>query len=279
MCFGTPAATAPTCSKPGYFQYVVTATPLTMGFTGNRSFCSDQPGIIHFDTSALPLLRRRPANFFLRCSSAHGPSRYRFDPRIERSVNIRLPGRYGAVWAVLIHCKCESRCHLHLGDQLAFSSPPQNAQEIVRAVEARYAHARTLEAKFYERYRASGQPGQSESGTVYFSKPGRMRWEYESPHTKLFLVDGTNVWLYVPADRTASRAKLKESDDWRTPLALLTGKVHLERLCGKIALGGASQGSGSSGEALLDPRNRVLICSPRSSGAAGGELILPANPV
>lgn len=52
--FGTPAATAPTCSKPGYFQYVVTATPLTMGFTGNRSFCSDQPGIIHFDTSGAP---------------------------------------------------------------------------------------------------------------------------------------------------------------------------------------------------------------------------------
>lgn len=149
----------------------------------------------------------------------------------------------------------------------SFSGLPQSAREIARAVEARYSRARTLEAKFYERYRASGQPGQSESGTVYFSKPGRMRWEYESPQTKLFLVDGTNVWLYVPADRTASRAKLKESDDWRTPLALLTGKVHLERLCGKIALGGASQGSGSSGEALLDPRNRVLICSPRSSGA------------
>ena len=49
---GPPALVAPTCSKPGYFQYVVTAVPLTVGFTGNRSFCSDQPGIIHFDTTA-----------------------------------------------------------------------------------------------------------------------------------------------------------------------------------------------------------------------------------
>jgi prepilin-type N-terminal cleavage/methylation domain-containing protein len=48
---GPPALVAPTCSKPGYFQYVATAVPLTMGFTGNRSFCSDQPGIIHFDTT------------------------------------------------------------------------------------------------------------------------------------------------------------------------------------------------------------------------------------
>ena len=155
---------------------------------------------------------------------------------------------------------------------LALFLPPatQSVPEIVRAVEARYARAHTLEAKFYERYRASGQPGQSESGTVYFSKPGRMRWEYESPSTKLFLVDGVNVWLYVPADRTASRAKLKESDDWRTPLALLTGKIHLDRLCGKIELITSTGGANLSGDAPLDPRNVVLNCMPRAQ-AAGNE--------
>jgi outer membrane lipoprotein carrier protein len=149
--------------------------------------------------------------------------------------------------------------------------PPQTVSEIVHAVEARYSRARTLQAKFYERYRASGQPGQSESGIVYFSKPGRMRWEYESPSTKLFLVDGANVWFYVPADRTASRAKLKESDDWRTPLALLTGKVHLDRLCGKIELIASSENAAGPVDGPLDPRNIVLDCSPRRSAAADEE--------
>jgi outer membrane lipoprotein carrier protein len=144
----------------------------------------------------------------------------------------------------------------------------QTVSQIVHAVESRYSNAKTLQAKFYERYRASGQPSQSESGTVYFSKPGRMRWEYESPSTKLFLVDGVNVWLYVPADRTASRAKLKESDDWRTPLALLTGKVHLDHLCGKIELIASTDiNSTSAADAPLDPRNLVLNCSPRKSAA------------
>jgi len=147
---------------------------------------------------------------------------------------------------------------------------PKTVPEIVHAVETRYSNAKTLQAKFYERYRASGQPSQSESGTVYFSKPGRMRWEYESPSTKLFLVDGVNVWLYVPADRTASRAKLKESDDWRTPLALLTGKVHLDRLCGKIELIASSDNAPAPADGPLDPRNVVLNCSPRKS-AAGDE--------
>ena len=76
----------------------------------------------------------------------------------------------------------------------------------------------------------------AESGTVYFSRPGRMRWEYESPEQKLFLVDGANAWFYVPADHTASRAKINESSDWRTPLALLAGKADLSQLCRDIQI-------------------------------------------
>jgi outer membrane lipoprotein carrier protein len=150
---------------------------------------------------------------------------------------------------------------------LFLSNATQTVPEIVHNVEARYSRAHTLQARFYERYRASGQPGQSESGTVYFSKPGRMRWEYESPSPKLFLVDGVNVWLYVPADRTASRAKLKESDDWRTPLALLTGKIHLDRLCGKIDLITFSANASAAADAPLAPRNVVLNCLPRPAPA------------
>jgi len=151
---------------------------------------------------------------------------------------------------------------------LILPTPQQTVAGIVRNVESRYARAHNLQAKFYERYRSSGQPGQSESGTVYFSKPGRMRWEYESPSTKLFLVDGSNVWLYVPADRTASRAKLKESDDWRTPLALLTGKIRLDRLCGKIELVTSAGSAATQADAPLDPGNVILNCSPHTTASA-----------
>jgi len=61
-----------------------------------------------------------------------------------------------------------------------------------------------------------------------------MRWEYESPEKKLFLVDGKTTWFYVPYDHTVTKAPVKESSDWRTPLALLTGKADLSRLCSQI---------------------------------------------
>ncbi len=140
-----------------------------------------------------------------------------------------------------------------------------DAATVVRAVEARYAHATTLQAEFYERYHAGKGGGQAESGTVYFSKPGRMRWEYESPEQKLFVVDGKNAWFYVPADRTASRAAVKESDDWRTPLALLTGKIHLDRLCGRIDLLDEATGSSPPADLPYDPRNRILLCLPHKT--------------
>ena len=83
----------------------------------------------------------------------------------------------------------------------AFSPPNRDAQSVLRALEARYHHAQTLKAAFYERYSDAGsaEGGSAESGVVYFSQPGRMRWEYQSPEQKLFIVDGTNVWFYVPA--------------------------------------------------------------------------------
>lgn len=119
----------------------------------------------------------------------------------------------------------------------------RDANAVRHALESRYRNARNLKAAFFESY-SDGKGGTSaESGTVYFSRPGRMRWEYESPERKLFLVDGTNVWFYVPADHTASRAKAKDSADWRTPIALLAGKADMSQLCRSLEIVDDAQAS------------------------------------
>jgi outer membrane lipoprotein carrier protein len=147
-----------------------------------------------------------------------------------------------------------------------------DANLIVHRLDLRYQRTATLKATFYERYFDGKGGGASESGTVYFSKPGRMRWEYESPEQKLFIVDGTNVWFYVPADHTVSRAKIGESSDWRTPLAFLTGKTNLGRLCRNIEIVD-SKPEGNSTENPIVAGNTVLRCVPRvASGDTGEQL-------
>jgi outer membrane lipoprotein carrier protein len=134
------------------------------------------------------------------------------------------------------------------------AATPQAAQ-IVHDMEARYHGAKTLKAIFLERYSEGRTTARVESGTAYFSRPGRMRWEYEEPEKKLFLSDGRTVWFYVPSDHTVTRAPMKESDDWRTPLALLTGKADIEKLCSKIEV--------ASDEKAATVGNVILRCAPR----------------
>jgi len=132
------------------------------------------------------------------------------------------------------------------------------AQALVRKIESRYKSAQTLGATFLERYSEGRRTAEVESGRVFFSRPGRMRWEYEAPEKKLFLSDGRFVWFYVPSDRTVTRARVKESADWRTPLALLTGKANLKRVCGRIEMApdNIQQLAGHA----------VLRCIPRGEG-------------
>jgi outer membrane lipoprotein carrier protein len=105
---------------------------------------------------------------------------------------------------------------------------------IVRTMEQKYAQARGLQAHFLERYFDNGMLVRAESGTAYFHKPGKMRWEYEKPEKNLFLVDGKNAWFYTPVDRTVTKMPARQSEDLRTPMALLTEGGKLSRVCEQV---------------------------------------------
>jgi outer membrane lipoprotein carrier protein len=164
---------------------------------------------------------------------------------------------------------------------LAGQVGPAAARPIAQKIELHYAGTSTLEAIFLERVLQDGAT-RVESGTVYFRRPGKMRWEYESPEQKLFLVDGKHVWLYVPADRTASRASVKQSSDLRTPLALLTGKVRMSQLCGRIEVvdPSAAGASADPSEGPTSSANVVLRCWPHRGAEAESfrEILLEADP-
>src|ERR1700675_881832 len=120
------------------------------------------------------------------------------------------------------------------------ASLPQSAASVAHRVvsrfEERYRAARTLRATFLERYTENGRVVRTEAGTAYFRRPGKMRWEYESPEKDLFLVDGKTAWFYVPGDHTVTRVPAKQSSDWRTPLALLAGEMKVSRVCARVQL-------------------------------------------
>ncbi len=100
---------------------------------------------------------------------------------------------------------------------------------LLKGIEQRYNSAKSLQGAFNESYSVNGRQRPSESGTLTLRKPGRMRWDYQNPPGKLFLSDGKQVYLYTPQDRKVERMKLKESEDYRAPLAFLLGKLDFSR--------------------------------------------------
>lgn len=50
---GITVTAPPGCGAPGYYSYLATATPAIVGTTGQRSFCSTVPGVIHFDPTGV----------------------------------------------------------------------------------------------------------------------------------------------------------------------------------------------------------------------------------
>ena len=132
----------------------------------------------------------------------------------------------------------------------------------VRRFESRYRSATTLQTTFLEQYSDNGRVVRSAAGIASFRRPGKMRWEYHSPDTSLFLVDGKSAWFYVPADHTVTRVPAKHSSDWRTPLALLVGGSKLSRVCSAVyqATTEAPQKSGSV----------VLFCAVKGAESGKG---------
>jgi outer membrane lipoprotein carrier protein len=140
--------------------------------------------------------------------------------------------RHGMCSAEILFVAAALLCAAPMGGQDAEKAVART----VRSLEARYKGAASFRAVFLERRSEGRGSVQLESGTLYIRRPGLMRWEYEAPERKLFVVDGKFAWFYVPEDRTATKASVRESDDERIPLLLLTGKTSLGRVCRRIEL-------------------------------------------
>lgn len=114
----------------------------------------------------------------------------------------------------------------------AGAAPPEfDLRAALKRLEDRYNSVRTLQVDFQQTLSFAAQPTakRTESGVLTLRKPGRMRWDYRTPHPKLFLSDGKDVYFYSPAANRVEKSRLKETDDLRAPLAFLIGRLDFQR--------------------------------------------------
>jgi outer membrane lipoprotein carrier protein len=104
----------------------------------------------------------------------------------------------------------------------------QSDSALIRRVDDHYNHLRTLRARYTEHYTGMGLD-RTESGTLLLRKPGLMRWSYDQPPGKVFVLDGHYGWFYTPGDAQVVRTPAKQLDDLRSPLRFLLGRTQLAK--------------------------------------------------
>ena len=104
----------------------------------------------------------------------------------------------------------------------------QSNDALLRKVDNHYNHLSSLRARYAEHYAGMGMD-RTETGTLVLKKPGRMRWSYDAPVGKVFVLDGKYAWFYTPGDAQAQRVPAKELDDLRSPLRFLLGHTQLKK--------------------------------------------------
>lgn len=155
----------------------------------------------------------------------------------------------------------------------ASSATPQNSRratgdsvrdQLIGQIESRYGRMRGLAAEFEQTYSAPGVPERRERGRLVIERPRLMRWEYDPKPGKLFIVNGRDVWFYVPADREAIHADAGQVSDARFPFLFLLGQTNLSREFRSITLVEGSE----------QPETRTLRLVPRRASSGLREIFL-----
>jgi outer membrane lipoprotein carrier protein len=137
-----------------------------------------------------------------------------------------------------------------------------------RLMEAALNSLTGLVAEFKQTVESPGLPGpQVEEGTVYFLRPGRMRWEYRRPPGKLAIADGRKTYLYLPEDRQLLIAPLDEPGTNQGMSILLRDRVDL---VDGFAVSWTREGTRD--------RSRSLMLTPRSPRPEYQHLLIEPGP-
>ena len=143
-------------------------------------------------------------------------------------------------------------------------------KDVVERVQKRYDGAKDFRARFNQTLtNATFGRKISSAGEVLLKKPGRMRWNYTQPDPKMYLSDGTTLWLYEPEDKQAFKQDLKASQ-LPAALAFLTGQGKLAAEF-DIAFAPAKTPYGT-------PRDYVLTLSPKTPQAQVKTILFVVDP-
>ena len=127
---------------------------------------------------------------------------------------------FGNVVAQVRQFECEGRKELSASE----------AATLIAAVQSAYGKVSASTGKFaQESYLAALDTSEVSSGTMWFQKPGKMRWSYTEPRQQEVVVSGDTMWVHQIDKNQVMVDAIKSALLSDLPIAFLMGLGDLTR--------------------------------------------------
>jgi outer membrane lipoprotein carrier protein len=140
---------------------------------------------------------------------------------------------------------------------------------VVDTLQKTYEGTKDFKGRFTQKFTYTMlRRTQESTGSVSFEKPGRMRWDYDTPAPKSFIVDGKALWIVQPQDNVAFVNACFQQDGLTASVAFLWGEGKLRE---QFTI---SRFDGVFGEKT----DHHLLLIPRDGNSVFARLILVVDP-
>ncbi|MDR2876928.1 MAG: outer membrane lipoprotein chaperone LolA [Chromatiales bacterium] len=119
--------------------------------------------------------------------------------------------------------------HLILLLLALFLSPVAQAQSAKRSLDEFFNGLRTLQGRFEQTITQNSRVIQRTQGALAVLRPGKFRWQYESPFEQLITTNGEMLWVYEP-DLDQVTLSALDASVGNTPAILLSTDESLDKV-------------------------------------------------
>jgi outer membrane lipoprotein carrier protein len=180
---------------------------------------------------------------------------------IERKIRAGRGRAGAAIFAMMLTVASVAVSFGHSGAEVLAREPvashPAKLKALLARLQRHYEQTKSFRASFKETVARVGAPPQERSGTVYYRKPGRVRFEFGAPQPETIVSDGKLLYDYDPGLNQVMETPLRNAIKTQAIAGFLLGVGNVARDFE------ASRPAKSANDGLIH-----LILTPKSGGNA-----------
>ena len=116
--------------------------------------------------------------------------------------------------------------------QYSSSGPlPTDVNQAIEGLQKRYEKIKTCKVNFHQSLTSAAfrKVIREADGVIYYTKPGKIRWEYKAPEERLYLIDGEMFWDYEPKAKQVLKLPVSVALAGDVPQGFLFGAGNLRK--------------------------------------------------